>query len=80
MRSYQKFAGDDLIEEGHHDFDWSELRAHRDAELRRTDFWALKDHVMSQARKDYREALRTLPQRFESANDAADNWPVMPDA
>jgi hypothetical protein len=35
---------------------------------------------MSQAWKDYRQALRDLPQNYESANDAADNWPVMPDA
>lgn len=79
MRSYQKFAGDVLIEEGHHEFDWSELRGHRDAELRRTDFWALKDHVMSQARKDYRQALRDLPQVHDHANDAADAWPTPPE-
>jgi len=79
MRFYQKYAGEALIDEGMHEMSWSELRAHRDAELRRTDFWALKDLVMSQARKDYREALRTLPQRFESANDAADNWPQPPE-
>lgn len=79
MRSYQKYAGDVLLEEGQHDISWGELRAHRDAELRRTDFWALKDHVMSQARKDYREALRQLPQQYGSANEAADNWPELPE-
>ena len=48
--------------------------------LKETDWWAVKDLTMSQAKKDYRQALRDLPQNYESANDAADNWPVMPDA
>jgi len=30
--------------------------------------------------KDYRQALRDLPQNHDEANDAADAWPVMPDA
>jgi hypothetical protein len=34
---------------------------------------------MTQAWKDYRQALRDLPQDFETANDAADNWPEAPE-
>jgi hypothetical protein len=34
---------------------------------------------MSQAWKDFRTALRDLPQDHAEADEAADNWPVMPD-
>jgi len=54
--------------------DWVWLRRERNRELSRTDWWALKDLTMSQARKDYRIFLRDLPQNFETANDAADAW------
>tara|TARA_Y100000004_G_C8616161_1_gene286858 strand:+ start:252 stop:506 length:255 start_codon:yes stop_codon:yes gene_type:complete len=53
---------------------WEQVRVFRDAELVRTDFWALKDLTMSQAKKDYRIFLRDLPQNYESANEAADAW------
>ena len=56
------------------DLDWEYVRQRRDAELKNTDWWAVKDLVMSQAKKDYRIFLRDLPQNFESANEAADAW------
>ncbi len=62
------------------DTDWTSLRRARDQALADTDWRAVKDRTMSQAWKDYRTALRDLPQDYDSANDAADNWPVMPDA
>ena len=61
------------------DIEWPILRKARDEELTKTDWRAVKDRTMSQAWKDYRQALRDLPQNYESANDAADNWPVMPE-
>jgi hypothetical protein len=61
------------------DVTWEEIRRARDVELSLTDWRAVKDRTMSQAWKDYRTALRDLPQEHDSANDAADNWPVMPD-
>ncbi len=69
-----------IIEQVMIDFTWEQLRALRDLELDATDWRAVKDRTMSQAWKDYRQALRDLPQDHETANDAADNWPVMPDA
>jgi len=78
MRSYQKFAGDDLVEEGHHEFDWSELRAHRDQALAASDWRALKDVTLPNAWKEYRQALRDLPQEHDEANDAADHFPEAP--
>ena len=62
------------------DVSWDEVRRYRDLALSNTDWLAVKDRTMSQAWKDYRQALRDLPQDYEDANDAADNWPVMPDA
>ena len=46
-------------------------------------FWSrfnrvFKDRTMSQAWKDYRTALRDLPQEHEESNDAADHWPEAP--
>ena len=78
-RSYTVFRGSEIIEQGERDFDWVFVRHMRNAELERTDWWALKDLTMSQAKKDYRQALRDLPQNYESANDAADNWPELPE-
>jgi len=54
------------------DVTWEEVRYHRNSQLTLTDWWALKDLTMSQAKKDYRQFLRELPQNYESANDAAD--------
>jgi len=61
------------------DMSWEEVRAIRNHCLEITDWWALKDLTMSQEKKDYRTALRDLPQEHDEANDAADNWPVAPD-
>ena len=68
--------GEEVISETLNDVTWNNLRRERDAELRATDHWALKDRTMSQAKKDYRVMLRDLPSDFEgdNANDAADHW------
>jgi hypothetical protein len=79
-RRFLIYDGTTVLEDGMREVDWSEVRNVRDSELERTDHWALKDRVMSQEKKDYRQALRDLPQDHEEANDAADSWPVMPDA
>lgn len=79
MRQWKMYDGETLIDEGEHDFTWEQIRAHRDGMLDATDWRAVKDRTMSQAWKDYRTALRDLPQNHDSANDAADNWPVAPD-
>jgi len=48
--------------------------------LAESDWRALKDVTLTAAWREYRSALRDLPQDFpDSANDACDNWPVMPD-
>ena len=61
------------------DIDWATLRQLRNNELMNTDWRAVSDRTISQDWIDYRTALRDLPQNFESANDAADNWPQPPE-
>ena len=78
-RSYTIYRGEEIIEQGNYDVSWEEVRKMRNMQLQHTDWWAVKDLTMSQAKKDYRQALRDLPQTYESANDAADNWPEPPE-
>ena len=74
------YRGQELIETIVKDVEWKHVRSQRDYELQQSDWRAVKDRTMPQAWKDYRQALRDLPQDYQTANDAADNWPVMPDA
>ncbi len=60
------------------DVDWNHVRSIRNDELERSDWRGLKDVVLSNPWKEYRQALRDLPQNFESANDAADSFPTRP--
>jgi hypothetical protein len=78
-RRFRIFDGSTLVEEGFRDVEWDQIRIRRNAELENTDWRAVKDRTMSQAWKDYRQALRDLPQDHASANDAADNWPQPPE-
>ena len=78
-RNVRIFAAGVLQEESQRDYDWDEVRAERDRELEETDWRAVKDRTMSQAWKDYRQALRDLPQDYETANDAVDHWPEAPE-
>ena len=73
------YDGETLLETIERDVDWFTIRKVRDYELKKTDWLAVKDRTMSQAWKDYRQALRDLPQDHASANDAADNWPQPPE-
>jgi len=78
-RRFLIYDGEEVIEDSMREVDWQEVRAARDQALVDSDWRALKDRTMSQAWKDFRTALRDLPQENDTANDAADNWPVMPD-
>jgi len=79
-RNFKIFHGDEVVDEGEHDVTWAQVRNQRNAELRDTDWRAGKDVVLSTGWKEYRQALRDLPQDYDTANDAADSFPVMPDA
>ena len=73
------YDGAELVSETFLEVSWEQVRATRDLALIDSDWRALKDLTMSQAWKDYRQALRDLPQDHASANDAADNWPEPPE-
>ena len=80
LRTVTKCAPDgSILSTYEQDFSWVQVRTLRDQALADSDWTAVKDRTMSQAWKDYRTALRDLPQEHDEANDAADNWPVMPD-
>ena len=53
------------------------LRAERDRRLAETDWWASSDLTMSQARRDYRQALRDITQTYQSLDTVV--WPVKPE-
>jgi len=72
-----RYVNDVLIE--HFDVSWDRVRLKRNQALKDSDWRAVKDRTMSQAWKDYRTALRDLPQDHADANSACDAWPVMPD-
>ena len=78
-RNVRIFAAGVLQEESQRDYEWDEVRTERDKDLANTDWRAVKDRTMSQAWKDYRQALRDLPQDYETASDAVDHWPEVPE-
>jgi len=78
-RNVQIFAAGVLQEESQRDFSWEEVRAERDKDLEESDWRALKDVVLSTPWRDFRQALRDLPQDHAEANDAADSWPTPPE-
>lgn len=78
-RTVTRFKNGEVIEVFQRDVEWDELLHQRDSLLRKSDWRAVKDRTMSQAWKDYRQALRDITEH-DTANDACDNWPVMPDA
>jgi hypothetical protein len=73
------YSGEDVVEQRELTYEWHELRILRDEILDQSDWRAMKDRTLSTAWKDYRQALRDLPQDFDSANDAVDNWPDPPE-
>ena len=73
------YAGDDVLEVLYHDVSWELIRSKRNQALDETDWRAVKDRVLPNEWKDYRQALRDLPQDHADANDAADNWPEAPE-
>ena len=72
-----RYENDVLV--GHFDVSWDRVRLKRNQALAESDWRAGKDVVLSTAWKEYRQALRDLPQDHAEANDAADSWPVRPD-
>jgi len=79
IRNFKIFHGADVVDEGKHDVTWAQVRKQRNAELRNSDWRAVKDRVLPTDWKEYRQALRDLPQDHAESNDAADAWPTPPE-
>jgi len=81
QRRVVKCAADgSVVSEYFDDISWEQVRSQRDQALANSDWRALKDVTLPNPWKDYRQALRDLPQEHADANSACDAWPVMPDA
>jgi len=78
-RTERYFANGELISTNQRDVTWDEVRANREQALADSDWRAGKDVVLPTAWKDYRQALRDLPQDHEDANSACDAWPQPPE-
>ena len=77
-RRHLKYDGDVLLEETFQEVDWDEVRRERNQALANSDWRAVKDRTMSQAWKDFRQALRDITEHPD-ANTACDNWPEAPE-
>jgi hypothetical protein len=78
-RTLTRYRGSEIIEQIQREVDWDEVRRARNLALADSDWRALKDVTLPNPWKEYRQALRDLPQNHEEANDAADNWPEAPE-
>jgi len=73
------YHGTDLVSETFREVSWETVRAERTRALEESDWRAGKDVVLSTAWRDFRQALRDLPQNHAEANDAADAFPTPPE-
>ena len=56
---------------------WHQIRVKRDELLAETDWWAVSDRTVTEAQATYREALRNIPQAYNSPDDVV--WPTKPE-
>ena len=64
---------------GAFDRSMANLRSDRDRRLAQTDWYALQDVTMSDAMRDYRQALRDLPVSLTTVEQVeAVTWPTKP--
>ena len=78
-RNSTVYHGDEIVETTQIDVTWVEVRQARDKALADSDWRALKDVTLPNAWKEYRQALRDLPQEHTESNDAADAFPEAPE-
>ena len=55
----------------------AEMEKIRQPLLAETDWWAVQDRTMTQAEKDYRQALRDIPQQEGFPTNIT--WPTKPE-
>ena len=76
-RTFTRYSGSEIVDQGQYDVTWQQVRKERDVLLVQTDWRALKDVVLPNAWKEYRQALRDITEHPD-ANTAADHWPEAP--
>jgi len=79
-RTTTTYHGTDIISVEEFDVSWELVRMKRDDALAQSDWRALKDLTLPNPWREFRDLLRTLPQRFDDPNDAYDAFPEAPDA
>ena len=77
-RTHITYRGEEVLSQIEIDVTWEQVRRERDQALAACDWRAVKDRVLPNEWKDFRDLLRTLPQRFDDPNDAADAFPEAP--
>ena len=77
-RTYTRYSGSEIVEQGKYDVTWEQVRKERNQALLDSDWRALKDVTLPNPWKEFRDLLRTLPQRFDDPNNAADAFPEAP--
>ena len=54
-------------------------RSEREHRLMETDWWAVSDRTITQAQKDYRQALRDITNHSNWPNLNPEDWPTEPE-
>ena len=78
-RTFTRYSGSEIVEQGKYDVTWEQVRKERNQALLDSDWRAGKDVTLTTPWRDFRQALRDLPQDHAEANDAADSWPTPPE-
>ena len=76
-RTVTRFKNGEVIEVFQREVDWDELLHQRDSLLRKSDWRAVKDRVLPEKWRIYRQKLRDITEHPD-ANTACDHWPEAP--
>ena len=68
-----------VIDQGLLEVTWQQVRELRNHFLNESDWRAVNDRILPAAWGSFRQELRDLPQDYDDAGEAMDNFPVMPD-
>ena len=82
-RRVRVYDGEEIVSDDVREVPWEEVRTLRDTQLKKTDLYLIADYPITDEQRDeireYRIALRDLPSNHDTANEAADAFPVQPE-
>ena len=82
-RRVRVYDGEEIVSDDVREVRWEEVRTLRDTQLKKTDLYLIADYPITDEQRDeireYRIALRDLPSNHDTANEAADAFPVQPE-